>query len=649
MTRDGPACEPEPVKHVAAAAGVVVALFAATLAIGAHRPPTAAATTLDTCADDGHPFTDVSASSFAADSVACIFNLGITTGTTATTYSPSDLVTREQMAAFLARLWDAVGEPCDLWSVPFADVAVDSFAAPGVSCIAQLGITTGTSETTYSPSDLVTREQMAAFLARLLRSDRYEEWTPSVAGSCEVGVNVSPVHESTTSIVPEGRVVYEPGVVYADETFTAYRRAASSATRIPMYVEDDTSYVALGDAAPAWWLYDDGSHGDAISGDGVYTRACLSVNPAEPPPDPVVMSYDLMVVDPALRGSEPVTAVRPGMQQTETALFVEIGSVYGNRWVDSWSFNGIEDCVACAMAWDEYGSIFDMFTIVMRDATGGAGYFRVHDVIEGTGFAPDCSFSGYCYDVIGPDEHPELIGLIHMNYPNFDGLLHEMVHGFVGVETKDFPLPGGRAWNAGDGIHFDSSTTLSGGLVGPLWDPDRGHPFPVVLEGPGDTSSEVRIDGDGTNFWIRPPVDEDFRLTDVELYMMGLLSAAEAAASTEYKLYNPALPGCVADDESLVCPEGNDTIVPEEVIDLTVGDLVDRYGPWAAPSSFAADVVDMGTLVVSDRPLTDAEIVFYTGASREAMATDPRGVMYDDYTWHYATGGRSVLRTDLYD
>jgi len=56
------------------------------------------------CSTDSTPFIDI-AGSFAAADIACIFALGITTGTSPTTYSPSDAVTREQMAAFLARFW----------------------------------------------------------------------------------------------------------------------------------------------------------------------------------------------------------------------------------------------------------------------------------------------------------------------------------------------------------------------------------------------------------------------------------------------------------------------------------------------------------------------------------------------------------------
>jgi hypothetical protein len=53
------------------------------------------------------PFTDTASDAFCPF-VLEIFTLGITTGTTATTYSPGDGVTRLQMAAFLSRTVDAV-------------------------------------------------------------------------------------------------------------------------------------------------------------------------------------------------------------------------------------------------------------------------------------------------------------------------------------------------------------------------------------------------------------------------------------------------------------------------------------------------------------------------------------------------------------
>ncbi len=55
---------------------------------------------------------------------------------------------------------------CPGSSTPFADIAT-SFARAEIACIYALGVTQGTGPSTYGPGEFVTREQMAAFLARL--------------------------------------------------------------------------------------------------------------------------------------------------------------------------------------------------------------------------------------------------------------------------------------------------------------------------------------------------------------------------------------------------------------------------------------------------------------------------------------------------
>jgi len=122
-----------------------------------------------TCPIGVTPFTDI-AGSFAKTDIECIWALDITSGTTATTFSPQDVVTREQMAAFLYRLWVALDlvVPADT-ATPFTDI-YGSFAATEIGCIRALGITDGTTATTYGPDDPVTREQMAAFLARTIQA-----------------------------------------------------------------------------------------------------------------------------------------------------------------------------------------------------------------------------------------------------------------------------------------------------------------------------------------------------------------------------------------------------------------------------------------------------------------------------------------------
>ncbi len=129
-------------------------------------PPTAAAAAAPGCPAGTSPFDDA-AGSFAQSDIACIYRLGITKGTSRSTYSPRDTVTRRQMAAFLARLWRASGNTCPTEVIPFVDVPPNSPVRADVACIYGLHVTKGTSPSTYDPNGPVTREQMGAFLARL--------------------------------------------------------------------------------------------------------------------------------------------------------------------------------------------------------------------------------------------------------------------------------------------------------------------------------------------------------------------------------------------------------------------------------------------------------------------------------------------------
>lgn len=124
----------------------------------------------ESCPDTTNPFDDVALGSFAHDDVGCIFGLGITTGVSDTEYRPGGAVTREQMAAFLGRMWRALGNECETGPTGFTDVPESSFAALDVECLFFAGITKGVSATEFAPEGRVTREQMAAFLARLYRA-----------------------------------------------------------------------------------------------------------------------------------------------------------------------------------------------------------------------------------------------------------------------------------------------------------------------------------------------------------------------------------------------------------------------------------------------------------------------------------------------
>ncbi len=111
------------------------------------------------------------------DSINQLAELGITRGTTASTYVPGGVVNRREMAQFFTRfLREApVGEGgVDVDSVipddrVFTDIELlphDPYDA--IRLIYELGVTKGTTATTYGPDDPVTRAQMALFVSRML-------------------------------------------------------------------------------------------------------------------------------------------------------------------------------------------------------------------------------------------------------------------------------------------------------------------------------------------------------------------------------------------------------------------------------------------------------------------------------------------------
>lgn len=107
-------------------------------------------------------FTDVAPGAFYETPVAWLVNLGITTGTSSTTFSPDEPVTRGQMAAFL---WRYAGQPGG-FTHNFLDVPSTAYYNPAVGWLAAKGITTGVGPGRYGPDEYVTRGQMAAFLHR---------------------------------------------------------------------------------------------------------------------------------------------------------------------------------------------------------------------------------------------------------------------------------------------------------------------------------------------------------------------------------------------------------------------------------------------------------------------------------------------------
>jgi uncharacterized repeat protein (TIGR02543 family) len=114
---------------------------------------------------DANPFRDVAANDYFYDAVLWALDKNITTGTSATAFSPAAACTRAEVVTFL---WRAMGSPePTLKTSPFTDVQnAGAYYYKAVLWATEKGIALGKGAGLFDPSGLVTRAEFAAFLYR---------------------------------------------------------------------------------------------------------------------------------------------------------------------------------------------------------------------------------------------------------------------------------------------------------------------------------------------------------------------------------------------------------------------------------------------------------------------------------------------------
>lgn len=123
------------------------------------------------------PFTDCSPTGTYSRYVAAAYKLGITTGTSETTFAPSATITREQLSTMLYRVIlkareDGIIEnemPITLDEFAFDDDAqISEYAHESVYYMAKRGIIKGMSETEFAPQGVATKEQAILISNRIV-------------------------------------------------------------------------------------------------------------------------------------------------------------------------------------------------------------------------------------------------------------------------------------------------------------------------------------------------------------------------------------------------------------------------------------------------------------------------------------------------
>ena len=111
----------------------------------------------------GLPFSDVEEESWYYEYVGYVYENGLFSGTSDTTFEPETLMTRAMFVQLMAN-FDGVDLKA-YTETPFEDVEDGSWYESAVAWAAENKVVNGTSEVTFHPGDPITREQMCQLLS----------------------------------------------------------------------------------------------------------------------------------------------------------------------------------------------------------------------------------------------------------------------------------------------------------------------------------------------------------------------------------------------------------------------------------------------------------------------------------------------------
>lgn len=111
--------------------------------------------------DDEIQFTDIDM--WAKEDIIWAYENGLVNGVNDTTFAPNKDMERAMLVAVLHRFAD---EPASTATTPFTDVASDKYYTEAVKWAYENEIVTGTTDTTFSPTGKITREQLATMIYR---------------------------------------------------------------------------------------------------------------------------------------------------------------------------------------------------------------------------------------------------------------------------------------------------------------------------------------------------------------------------------------------------------------------------------------------------------------------------------------------------
>jgi VCBS repeat-containing protein len=149
------------------------------------------------------------------------YSLGVVTGTANDTFSPADLITREQMAAMLMRVLDKSAKSIPKGSVKaFADKnTFSSYAVNAIDFMSSIDVIKGVTEDTFGPKQNATIEQAVIMAKRLQEKTPQPENKPTEVKPKDTKPNALPIESAKDAA---DKLDYSLDKLEENNTYTYY-------------------------------------------------------------------------------------------------------------------------------------------------------------------------------------------------------------------------------------------------------------------------------------------------------------------------------------------------------------------------------------------------------------------------------------------
>jgi hypothetical protein len=435
--------------------------------------------------------------------------------------------------------------------------------------------------------------------------------------------------QAQTSSLTNARV--EPIVIRSGiDSFSLQIGVDSTVTSLS--IRNEGIFLYQGSAVSFIQLFDDGTHGDNVAGDKIFSvdKLTFSFDPITTFGKPIFSSFVSIdsaavgysdgqyvtqfvslplpfgFIDPALVPIPNVTALAADMYRTDycvnivspaAALSYDIDlQKFSRRYYEQFADN------------KDFLFVNDLFVRLVRSFAGLS--ILVRNDVRGIGESLFNSSSSY-------GSPGSLQGIVWtLNGLNAGLLDHEILHRWAAWLDPSLSLANGAHWNA-------IQRPTSG--FGPAW---------------GAYNRIEHLSGKSYRAWYN--ADSTFGYyNDLELYLMGLSNVSDIVSPIR-ALVNPIDKGSFFDPTTQSSYRLFDA---DSIRNVTVNEIVNLHGERLPSYTGSQKQFSSALIVVYDRPLTNVEFAYYDYFMREYEKSSSTSLTAP--TFQAATGGRATMSTRI--